>query len=123
MPYRSFEDMPLWQKAHALAVRVHGVTASFPKTERYGLTGQMRRSAVSVAANVAEAFGRYHYRDKLTFYYHSRGSAYETKSHLLYARDVGYLDADRVDELGEALDGVLHDLNRVIATLRERTKD
>ena len=123
MPYRSFEEMPLWQRAHALAVRLHEVTASFPKEERYGLTSQVRRAAVSGSANVAEGFGRYHYADKLTFYYHSRGSAYEVKSHLLYARDVGYVRADVCETLIEELDAVLHDLNRVIAALRRRRKE
>ena len=110
----------MWQAAHALAVRVHEVSASFPRYEVYGLTSQVRRAAVSVAANIAEAFGRYHYRDKLTFYYNSRGSAYEVKSHLLYARDVGYVEQGRFEELTDDLDGIVHDLNKVIATIRDR---
>jgi four helix bundle protein len=120
MGYRSFEEMPLWRRAHGLAVQVHEVTASFPKQEVYGLTSQVRRAAVSVPANVAEAFGRYHYRDKLRFYYNGRGSAYEVKSHLLYARDVGYVDGDLLHELVEELDGVVHELNKVIAAIRRR---
>lgn len=120
MGYRSFEEMPLWQAAHGLAVQVHEVSASFPRHEVYGLTSQVRRAAVSVAANIAEAFGRYHYRDKLTFYYNSRGSAYEVKSHLLYARDVGYLAPGRFRELADDLDGIVHDLSKVIATIRNR---
>jgi len=118
--YRSFEEMPLWQQAHTFAVKIHEVTESFPSHERYGLTSQLRRSAVSIAANIAEAFGRYHYRDKLTFYYNSRGSACETKSHLFYARDVGYIEPDLFDELVQELDTILHDLNKIIATIRNR---
>jgi len=118
--YRSFEEMPLWQQAHALAVRIHQITEPFPPHERYGLTSQLRRSAVSIPANIAEAFGRYHYRDKLTFYYNSRGSACETKNHLLYARDVGYISSDVFDELSVELDIILHDLNRIIASIRNR---
>ena len=120
MTYRSFEEMPLWQQAHALAIRIHQVTESFPSHEKYGLTSQLRRSAVSIAANIAEAFGRYHYRDKLTFYYNSSGSAYETKSHLFYARDVHYIEPSLFDELAEELDAILHDLNKVVATIRDR---
>lgn len=120
MGYSSFEEMPLWQQAHAFAVRIHEITESFPPHERYGLTSQLRRSAVSVAANIAEAFGRYHYRDKLTFYYNSRGSACETKSHLCYAYDVDYMDSDLFNELAQELDAILHDLNKVIATIRDR---
>jgi four helix bundle protein len=120
MGYKSFEEMPLWQEAHGLAVEVHEVTATFPKHEVYGLMSQLRRAAVSVAANVAEAFGRYHYRDKLRFYYNSRGSAYEVKSHLLYARDVDYIEPDLFDDLAQRLDAIAHDLNKVITTIRNR---
>ena len=120
MQYQSFEEMPLWQQAHALALQVHEVSSSFPKQEDYGLTSQLRRAAVSIPANIAEAYGRYHYRDKLNFYYHARGSMCETRSHLLYARDVGYLAVDSFAQLAQALDSILHQLNTVIATLRDR---
>ena len=120
MSYKSFEEMPLWQEAHALAVKIHKVTLSFPKHELYGLTSQLRRAAVSIAANVAEAFGRYHYRDKLRFYYNSRGSAYEVKSHLLYARDVNYIEPELFNDLIQHLDTILHDQNKIIATIRDR---
>jgi four helix bundle protein len=118
LAYTSFEEMPLWQQAHALALRVYEVSASFPKQEDYGLTSQLRRAAVSIPANVAEAFGRYHYRDKLNFYYHCRGSACETRSHLLYAHDVGYLNDDAFDHLVQDLDVIMQQLNTVIATIR-----
>ena len=120
MSYKSFEEMPLWQEAHALAVKIHKITSSFPKHELYGLTSQLRRAAVSIAANVAEAFGRYHYRDKLRFYYNSRGSAYEVKSHLLYARDVNYIEPELFNDLIQHLDTILHDQNKIIATIRDR---
>ena len=116
--YKSFEEMPLWQQAHALAVTIHEFSASFPRQEEYGLTSQLRRAAVSLPANVAEAFGRYHYRDKLNFYYHSRGSACEVRSHLLYARDVGYLAADDFNRIVHALETIVQQLNAVIATIR-----
>jgi len=120
LEYKTFEEMPLWQQAHALALKVHEVSSSFPRQEDYGLTSQLRRAAVSIPANIAEAFGRYHYRDKLNFYYHSRGSACEVRNHLIYARDVGYLNADAFDCLVQGLDVVLQQLNAVIATIRDR---
>ncbi|MFQ5848836.1 MAG: four helix bundle protein [Candidatus Methylomirabilales bacterium] len=51
-----------------LAVRIHETTQAFPKKEDYGVTSQLRRAALSVSANIAEAFGRYHHADKLNFY-------------------------------------------------------
>jgi four helix bundle protein len=52
----SFEQMPVWQKAMDLAVKVHSITSTLPKSEDYGLTSQMRRSAVSISDNIAEGF-------------------------------------------------------------------
>ena len=63
-PARSFEDLIVWQKSHQLTLRVYKLTAEFPKHEIYGLTSQMRRSAVSVAANIAEGFKRRGRTDK-----------------------------------------------------------
>jgi four helix bundle protein len=73
MLYSSFEDMPVWQKGMELAERVFALTEILPKKEDYGLTSQIRRSALSVPGN-AEGFGRRHTKDKLNFYYMSRGS-------------------------------------------------
>jgi four helix bundle protein len=120
--YKSFEEMPVWQKAHKLAVEIFHVSEHFPRKEDYGLTSQLRRAALSIPANIAEAFGRFHYKDKLNFYYNSRGSANETKSHLLYARDVSYIDVSIYDALDHKLSEVLLELNSVISTLRRNLK-
>ncbi len=67
--------------------------------EDYGLTSQIRRSALSVSANISEPFGREHTLDKLNFYYHSRGSLSETKSHLIYGTRVKYFNEFEFKEL------------------------
>ncbi|MDP2992592.1 MAG: four helix bundle protein, partial [Deltaproteobacteria bacterium] len=90
MAYNSFEEMPIWKKAMDLSVKIFGLTEDLPRKEDYGLTSQIRRSALSVPANIAEGFGRKHTKDKLNFYYNSRGSLAETKSHLIYGQSVGY---------------------------------
>jgi len=120
--YKSFEEMPVWQKAHKLAVEIFHVSEHFPRKEDYGLTSQLRRAALSISANIAEAFGRFHYKDKLNFYYNSRGSAHETKSHLLYARDVGYIEDQICESLVHRVEEVLFDLNSVINALRRNLK-
>ena len=81
MEYNSFEDMPVWQKAMDLAVKIHGLTERLPRKEDYGLTSQIRSSGLSVSGNISEGFGRKHTNDKLKFYYNSRGSLAETKNH------------------------------------------
>ena len=92
MAFSSFEEMPVWQKGMELAQRVYEITERLPRKEDYGLTSQIRRSALSVPGNIAEGFGRKHTKDKLNFYYGSRGSLAETKGHLLYGQRVGYFE-------------------------------
>ena len=67
MPYNSFEEMPIWQKSMDLAVETYDMTETLPRKEDYGLTSQIRRSALSVPGNIAEGFGRKHTKDKLNF--------------------------------------------------------
>jgi four helix bundle protein len=71
MAFNSFEEMPVWQKAMELAVKIHKCTENLPRKEDYGLTAQIRRAALSASANIAEGFGRKHTKDKLNFYYDS----------------------------------------------------
>ncbi|MDD1749617.1 MAG: four helix bundle protein [Methanothrix sp.] len=121
MAYKSFEDMGVWQKAMDLAVEVFNLTEGLPRKEDYGLTSQIRRSALSVAGNVAEGFGRRHMKDKLNFYYDSRGSLAETKSHLIYGQRVGYFDKGKSSQLKALIDDIWRELNFLIDSLRKRS--
>ena len=67
MGYHSFEEMPVWQKAMGLAVGIFDLTEKLPRKEDYGLTSQIRNSALSVSGNIAEGFGRNHSKDKKSF--------------------------------------------------------
>jgi four helix bundle protein len=112
--YSSFEDMPVWQKGVELAERVFVITETLPRKEDYGLTSQIRRSALSVAGNIAEGFGRRHTKDKLNFYYMSCGSLAETKSHLIYGSRVGYFRPADLDSLLELVETIWKELNKLI---------
>uniref|UniRef100_C6E068 S23 ribosomal protein n=1 Tax=Geobacter sp. (strain M21) TaxID=443144 RepID=C6E068_GEOSM len=117
--YRSFKEMPAWQQAMEIAERVHSLTDHLPKKEDYGLTSQIRRSALSISANIAEAFGRKHLLDKVNFYYHARGSLTETQSHIEYSRRVGYVADNDADSVDHALSKLYLELNKIIATLKD----
>jgi four helix bundle protein len=121
MAFNSFEEMPVWQKAMDLAVRVYELTDNLPKKEDYGLTSQIRRSALSVSGNIAEGFGRKHTKDKLNFYYDSRGSLSETKNHLIYGHRVGYFDKLNYDELTLLINDTWKELNSLINSLQRKT--
>ncbi len=116
--YKSFKDMAIWQTAMRIAEEIFKLTDGFPKKEDYGLTSQLRRSVLSISANIAEAYGRNHTLDKINFYYFARGSTTESQSHLEYAKRVGYINIESAKKLDEKLSQLYNDLNKVILTLR-----
>jgi four helix bundle protein len=81
-----FRQLEVWQEAHRLVLMVYEVTKGFPRDERFGLTAQMRRAAVSVPANVAEGFKRRGIRDKIRFYNISEASLEELKYYFVLER-------------------------------------
>jgi four helix bundle protein len=98
-----------------LVVSIYRCTSSFPKQEVYGLTSQMRRSAVSIPSNIAEGKGRYSRKELLQFLFHSRGSLLELRTQITIARELGFLgDAegqtltDQASEVGRLLNGLIN---------------
>ena len=89
-PSKSFEDLIVWQRAHALVLGVYRFTDGFPKEEVFGLTSQMRRAAVSIAANIAEGFGKSGRADKLRYFNIAQGSLEESRYYLILSKDLGY---------------------------------
>jgi four helix bundle protein len=98
---RNFTDLRAWQEAHRCVLQVYRATRQFPKEERYCLTNQMRRAAISITSNIAEGFGRRTAADKRQFYYVASGSVTELQSQLLVARDLEYLHADECSSILE----------------------
>jgi len=88
---KDFKELKVWSKAHELTVLVYNLTRSFPRDEIYGLTSQVRCSAASVGANIAEGCGRRSDGEMTRFLQIARGSASETEYHLLLAKDLGFL--------------------------------
>ena len=121
MSYRSFEEMPVWQKAMDLAVKVFELTENLPRKEDYGLASQIRRSALSVSGNLSEGFGRKHTRDKLNFYFNSRGSLAETKNHLLYGHRVGYFTEREFKVHSNLIEEIWKELNSLISSLAKKS--
>jgi four helix bundle protein len=119
MRYTTFEEMPVWQKAMDLGLGIFKITENLPKKEDYGLTSQIRSSALSVPGNITEGFGRQRRKDKINFYYNERSSLTETKSHLIYGSRVGYFEKTQFDEHIELIEQVWKELNSLINSLQK----
>jgi four helix bundle protein len=109
-----FSDLRVWKRSHRLALGIYEQTVELPKSERFGLTAQLRRAAVSVAANIAEGSKRPHAQDYARFLDIARGSLAETECLLLLCRDLGFCSAEQANRLvGEA-----EDISRMLNALR-----
>ena len=111
---QSYRDLKAWQKAMDLVVAIYEATENFPKQEMYGLTSQVRRAAVSVPSNIAEAQGRRLPGDFQHFLRNARGSLLELETQILLAQRLKYLDGKEADgllartaEVGRILNGLL----------------
>jgi four helix bundle protein len=108
-PARSFKDLIVWQKAHQFVLEIYRFTKGFPTDERFGLTSQIRRAAVSVPANIAEGFPKRGPNDKTRFFNIAQGSLEEVHYYLILAKDLGYGDSSKLlnlcNEVGRLLNG------------------
>ncbi len=93
----SFEDLVIWKKAHHLVLEVYRVTEALPRAEEYGLKRQMRRSAVSVPANIAEGFTRRTTADKARFLNIAQGSFAELSNYFILVKDLDFLSRGVLD--------------------------
>jgi len=115
---RSFRDLEVWKKAHQLTMDVYRVSGSFPREELYGLIGQMRRSAASIPANIAEGCGRDGVREFARFLGIAMGSASELEYHMLLARDLESLPLAEFQLLEPRVIEIKRMLTRLIQRLK-----
>ncbi len=107
---KNFYDLDAWKKSHRFVLEIYRITGGFPKEELYGTTGQLRRAAFSITANIAEGFSRYHYNDKIRFYHNARGSVSEVQNFIYLAKDLFFLDGAGF----KLLFGETEDINKLI---------
>jgi four helix bundle protein len=115
-----FTDLDAWKYGHEFVIDIYKLTKKFPANETYGIISQIRRSASSITSNIAEGFSRYSFKDKMRFYYNSRGSLSESQNHLLIARDVGYLDKTTTDNFLVKIERIKQILNGLIRSTEKQ---
>jgi four helix bundle protein len=100
----SFESVIAWQKAHSFVLAVYKYSKNFPEEEKYGLTSQFRRAAVSIEANIAEGYKKLGRSDKLRFFNISQGSIEECRDYIILARDLEFVNEEEFKILYNALE-------------------
>lgn len=114
---RDFQELKVWQLGHQLALDIYKITVPFPKAEEYGLRAQIRRAAVSVAANIAEGSARHTDAAMRQFLIIAHGSAAEVQCLIIVACDLGYLSQDQRNDLDARSRELRRGLNRFIGKL------
>jgi four helix bundle protein len=116
---RTFQDLIVWQKAHKLVLDIYRITRCFPDEEKYGVVSQIRRSAISVPANIVEGFKRKGKKEFCHYLTIADSSLEETKYHLLLCHDLAYIKNDnyvllheQCSEIGRMLTGSMRTLNK-----------
>jgi four helix bundle protein len=117
----SYRDLIAWQRAVDLVERIYRVTANWLREEVYGLTNQIRRSAVSVPANIAEGQGRCSRKDFARHLSIAYGSLCEVETHLIVAERLGYIDSNCLDDMISRTTHVARPLHGLIQSLQEPT--
>lgn len=114
----NFQQLEVWQEAHALVLMVYQVTTNFPSEERFGLIAEMRKVAISVPANIAEGFKRRGIQDKVRFYNTSESSLEKLKYLFILSKDIGYISSN--DDLMSQSNTVGRLLNGLIISTKRR---
>ncbi len=115
---KDFRELKVWEKAHRLTLGVYKASQSFPRDETYGLTSQIRRSSISVSANIAEGCGRDGDAELGRFLQIAMGSASELDYHLLLARDLNLLSRSDYEQLATEVGEVKRMLTSFVQKLK-----
>ena len=107
IPAQTFRDLIVWQKAHGFVLASYRLSKKFPRDEMYGLTSQVRRAAVSIAANIVEGFKKKGQHDKARFLNIAQGSLEECRYYLILIADLDYGDTSELNERLEEVSRLL----------------
>lgn len=120
MKIERFSDLRVWQEGHKLALSVYRLTDKFPSREQFGIVAQIRRSAASVCANIAEGFGRRTTRELLRSLQVARGELEETRYFLILSHDLGHLEATEFETASAQCESVAKLINALGTSLKNR---
>ena len=123
-PYNHFYDLPVYKTCRAFRKKISGIAKKFfPKTEEFHLKAQVLDSSRSIAANISEGFGRFHYQENIQFCRNSSGSLVETLEHMITAYDEKYITNEILKDLNKDYKECLRQLNSYIKYLKTAKDD
>jgi four helix bundle protein len=114
----SFKDLVVWQRAVQMSLEIYKLTASFPASERFGLTNQLRRASVSVASNIAEGYGKSSKGEYLSFLGHARGSNGEVQTQLVISQGLGFGSEDSLHHA----ESLSNEVGRMLVVMMKKLK-
>lgn len=114
---KDFDELEGYKLASDLAEWIYGLTTKFPSEERYNLLSQLRRASTSIGANIAEGYGRFHYKENQQFSRQARGSLAECKHYILFAFKRKYITRDELNEFSEKYIRLKIKLNNYIKSI------
>ncbi|MDD3375303.1 MAG: four helix bundle protein [Candidatus Omnitrophica bacterium] len=117
---KTYKDLIAWQKSYNLCLTIYKTTQTFPRTEQYGLTSQMNRSALSVPSNIAEGYTRFGTAEYLRFLSISYASLAELETQLFLARDLNYLKQASFNKIIELHDEVQRIMHKLMSVLKNK---
>ena len=120
MSIDSYRDLVVWQRSMDLVVQCYRISGHFPASEMYGLTGQIRRAAVSIPANIAEGHGRDSTGSFVQFLRVSQGSIKELETHLILAARLGFIDEEACTRLLTEADEIGRMMRNLIRRLQDK---
>ncbi len=114
---QSFIELIVWQKANELRKLIYKITAQFPADEKFNLTSQLRRASFSVGANIAEGFGRFHFKENTQYCRQARGSLEEVFDGILFAKEMNFMDNEAFNIAESLIDDCRKLLNAYIRSI------
>ncbi len=117
-----WRELEVWQKAHTMVLDVYKLSKLFPEEERFLLTSQLCKAAVSVPANIVEGNARRSTKEYIQFLYMARGSLEETRYYALLAKDLEYLKTAQFEQLESRAESVRRMINALLSALRKRSQ-
>lgn len=118
---QSFKDIIAWQKAHIFVLSVYECTSSYPQIEKFGLSSQFQRAAVSIASNIAEGYRKKGILDKLRYLNISQSSLEECRYYIILSKDLNYINEKQYNQLNERLEEASRLLNAYYRGIKNYT--